>query len=162
MDKPYRLNAGIVVVNSKGQVLLCALADRDTLNWQFPQGGINKNESPQTAALRELYEETGIISVNLLASIPYTLRYDFPPAIAVHHQYRGQEQYWFLYAFTGDDTEINLKINPNEIEFSNYRWGDIAEAPKTIVEFKKEVYNKVVEYFTPIIKQHFQGIKNGL
>lgn len=157
MNKPYRLNAGIVVVNPQGQVLLCSRTDVTHCNWQFPQGGINQGEQPQVAALRELYEETGITSVTLLSAIPTPLCYDFPPSIAAHHPNRGQKQYWFLYAFTGNDAEINLNTNPNEIEFNNYRWADINEAPKNIVDFKKEVYNKVVEYFTPIIKQHFTG-----
>ncbi len=154
MNKSYRLNAGIVVVNAQGLALLCERSDYAN-QWQFPQGGINNGELPIDAAKRELYEETGIKSVKLLASNPTTLHYDFPPKIAAHHKYKGQEQYWFLFEFNGDDSEINLQINPNEIEFKSYRWAPIEEALEAVVEFKKEVYNKVVEYFTPIIEQKF-------
>lgn len=153
MSKPYRLNAGIIIANNKGQVLLCARADQADNNWQFPQGGIDKDEAPLQAAIRELYEETGIKSAQLIAQMPYPVRYDFPPEIAKHSPFCGQEQHWFLFEFTGNEKEINLKINPNEIEFKAYQWSDITIAPKLIVKFKKKVYNEVVDYFAPIINQ---------
>ena len=74
----YRKNVGIVVFNKELKVLMCARADSKDFNWQFPQGGINQNEDIIDAAKRELQEETGITSVELVARIPKALRYDFP------------------------------------------------------------------------------------
>lgn len=160
MNKEYRLNAGIVVFNSIGKVLLCDRADQKAASWQFPQGGIEKEESPLNAARRELYEETGIKSVKPVAQMPQPLRYDFPKYFKM--PFRGQEQYWTLFYFSGDEREINLQINTEEIEFRNYKWADIDEAPKLIVDFKKEVYNKVVSYFQPLIVDFLRGKADGI
>ena len=137
MSGLYRKNVGIIVCR-KGKVLLCARADQSSYNWQFPQGGIDAKEDVIDAAKRELFEETGIKSIKLVAVMPHSLKYDFPTNNQ-HHRitgYVGQEQYWVCFEFTGDDSEINLEINPEEIEFKDFEWADINEAPKRIIEFK--------------------------
>ena len=155
MIENYRKNVGIVVFNKELKVLMCARADSKDFNWQFPQGGINQNEDIIDAAKRELQEETGITSVELVARIPKALRYDFPDYVLAKfkkNKYIGQDQYWVLFYFNGDDSEIDFTTNPNEIEFKAYEWVDISEAPKRIVEFKKNVYTKVVKAFKPYIR----------
>lgn len=151
----YRKNVGVVVFNKDGKVLLCARNDQAEDCWQFPQGGIEKGESIKDAAERELYEETGIKSVQSVAQKKEPLRYDFP--IEFKLPFRGQEQYWILFYFTGSDNEINFNVNPNEKEFRSYRWDDIMVAPKLIVDFKKDVYQKVVNFFNPIINNYLRG-----
>ncbi len=152
----YRKSAGIVVTKQK-KVLLCARADCNDMQWQFPQGGIEKNEIPFAAAIRELREETAITNVKLLAEIKQPLKYDFPPAVIKKFQtenYRvlGQEQYWFLFEFLGEDSDINFETNPQEIEFKKFMWADLCEAPQRIVAFKKEVYQRVADEFHKYIE----------
>ncbi len=156
----YRKNVGIVLFNQAGRVLLCARNDQVEDNWQFPQGGVESGEEIESAAVRELYEETGVKSVKLVAEIPECLRYDFPENFKL--PFKGQEQHWFLFYFTGSDDEIRLDVNSQEIEFRSYRWGDINEAPKLIIDFKKEVYYKVVNFFNPIINDYLRGKTNGV
>lgn len=150
----YRKNVGIVVFKNK-RVLLCARADHEDFQWQFPQGGIEENEDVVAAAKRELFEETGIKNVLFVSKLPRALRYDFPKNNKNHFYegFVGQEQSWVLFQFCGNDDEINLKIFPECVEFKDFEWVDINEAPKRIVSFKKNVYSKVAEYFAPIINE---------
>ena len=86
--------------------------------------------------------------------MPYSLKYDFPTNN--NHKitgYKGQNQRWVCFEFLGDDSEINFKINPEEVEFKAFEWADISEAQKRIIEFKKEVYIKVVDFFTQYVKE---------
>ena len=151
----YRKNVGIVVADKEGKVLMCARADQEDLQWQFPQGGIENGEDITAAAKRELYEETGISSVRLVKVMPTTLRYDFPKNAQKRYGglYKGQEQTWVLFYFYGQDDEINFLTNPEEIEFKSFEWVDISEAPQRIVAFKKQVYQKAAEYFAPYLKE---------
>lgn len=153
----YRPNVGIVVFNKEKKVLMCARADCADMQWQFPQGGIDVNEKPLAAAVRELKEETNISSVKFVAKTPQPLRYDFPSYVLAKQKQRGssfigQEQYWFLFYFYGNDAEIDFFTHPQEIEFKAFEWVDITEAPLRIVDFKKEVYSKVAQTFAPFIK----------
>lgn len=157
MTDTYRKNVGIVVFNHENKVLMCARADKASNCWQFPQGGIEKGETIKQAALRELREETGICSVEIVKILPETLRYRFPKNILERRKKAGsgevgQEQTWVLARFCGEETEINFQTNPEEIEFRAFEWVDIKEAPLKIVEFKKEVYNRVAEAFLPYLQ----------
>ena len=150
MHNKYRKNVGIVVCK-KGKVLLCARAKEKGFQWQFPQGGIEDGEDFVEAGKRELYEETGITNVSLIRTISNPIRYDFPKNVKFN-QFCGQEQYWVLFEFLGEDKEIKFDINPNCVEFKAFQWVDIDIAPKEIVYFKKEAYKKVVDIFKPFVE----------
>ncbi len=121
-------------------------------NWQFPQGGVDKDETLLAAAVRELSEETGATSVNLLGRTDDWIAYVFPP----HHsrarsaqRWLGQKQVWFAFRFTGEDSEIDLGAHA-QVEFDAWRWAALDEALKTVVDFKRETYRRVIEAFRPL------------
>ena len=156
MPEWYRPNAGIVVFNSQKKVLLCQRNDL-TNAWQFPQGGIEKGETPSAAALRELQEETSIINVQLIKTLTKPARYTFSPEILQKMQAKGftnsgQDMYWSLCYFYGTDDEINLQTS--EPEFKNFRWCNIEEAYETVVAFKKPAYTIMLEEFSPLIANY--------
>lgn len=158
-DLPYRECVGIMVLNRDGLVFAGhrKRQDRDEHSgydhlWQMPQGGIDKGEAPEPAARRELWEETGIRSIELLASTPDWVRYDLPPelvGVALKGKYRGQMQKWFAYRFTGDESEIAIDPPPggHHAEFDRWEWKPMAELPGLIVPFKRKVYEEVVAAF---------------
>ena len=151
MTKPYRKCVGVVVFKNK-KVLLCERKDIAG-QWQFPQGGIEQGEDFIVAATRELNEETSISSVVAVDTIDSPIRYDFPENIKNNGKWKfnGQDTQWVLFRFEGDDGEINLQTK--EPEFRNWRWEDIDEAPKKIVEFKRDVYQQVVKKFKPWVEE---------
>ena len=156
---PYRPCVGIMVLNAAGHVWAgrrIALADSEMAGteqlWQMPQGGIDKGEDPLPAALRELYEETGMRTVSLLAEAPEWINYDLPPhlvGIALKGKYRGQTQRWFAFRFEGDESEIAINPPPggHEAEFDAWAWKPMHELPELIVPFKRGVYEAVVAAF---------------
>jgi len=120
--------------------------------WQMPQGGIDDNEDPYRAALRELYEETSIRSVEKLDEVSEWLAYDIPRdivGVAWHGKFRGQKQKWYALRFIGEESEINILTpgNGHEPEFIDWRWVRMAELPELIVPFKRRTYARVVEEF---------------
>ena len=154
---PYRPCVGTMVLNRDG----CAFIGRriggpehvDAVHvWQMPQGGIDEDEDAYAAALRELYEETNIRSVEKLGEIKEWLIYDIPPKItseAWKGKYRGQKQKWFALRFTGKDREIDV-ANPgdgHEPEFVEWRWEPVKNLPGLIIPFKRPVYARVVKEF---------------
>lgn len=156
MSDIYRRNAGIVVFNRSKQVLICKRNDIAD-SWQFPQGGIEKGETPSAAALRELAEETSITNVKLVHTLLTPVRYDFPPQILRSMQKCGfknvgQEVYWSLCYFAGCDTEI--KLNTPEAEFSEYRWTTLQEAYNLIVDFKKPAYLVALNEFQSLLDEY--------
>ena len=118
--------------------------------WQMPQGGIDDREAPQPAALRELYEETGIVSVRIIAESPAWYSYDLPENLrpkAWGGRYVGQRQKWFAARFTGEEAEIQLQRPGHTAEFDAWRWARIDELVGLIVPFKRSVYAGVVHEF---------------
>jgi len=158
----YRPCAGIMVVNGEGLVWIGCRADAKNEEegrgawWQMPQGGIDENEDPRAAALRELYEETGIRSVEVLAEHPGWINYDLPPdlvGISWGGRYRGQKQKWFAVRFVGEDSEVNITPPAgHEAEFVAWRWAPVSEVLELIVPFKRGVYEKVLAAFTHLAK----------
>ena len=161
---PYRDCVGIAVFNREGNVFIGRRksegdpeqsAERGA-PWQMPQGGIDKGEDPLRAALRELYEETSIGAVSLLAEAPEWIYYDLPDealGIALRGKYRGQRQRWFAFAFTGEDSEIDVAApggGKHPAEFDAWRWERLSRTPGLIVPFKRQAYEKVVEAFADI------------
>jgi putative (di)nucleoside polyphosphate hydrolase len=148
----YRPNVGVVLARGDGKVWLGRRArTRGPNNWQFPQGGMDEWEAPYDAALRELKEETGVSTVSYIARTEDWLAYTFPKnyrGAKANRGWLGQKQLWFLLRFEGEESEIDLAAH-NEIEFDRWRWTDLAEAPSVVAPFKREVYAKVVEAFTP-------------
>jgi putative (di)nucleoside polyphosphate hydrolase len=159
---PYRPCAGLAVFNRAGLVFVGRRIDGPehvdmTHAWQMPQGGIDPGEDPWPAALRELYEETNIRSVEKLGEIEEWLTYDIPRAImgqAWRGKYRGQTQKWYALRFTGDEREIDIAhpAGGHEPEFAAWRWEKIEKLPELIVPFKRPVYERVVREFAKFAK----------
>lgn len=140
----YRLGVGIVLRNSQGLVFAAQRIDSTIPAWQMPQGGIDANEDPETAAWRELAEETGVKSARIIAQTQDWLTYDLPAEIAGKiwgGKYKGQKQKWFLFDFLGEDGEIN--INQEHPEFSTWAWRPLSLIVAEIVPFKKPIYELV-------------------
>ena len=147
---PLRSGVGIIVLNNENKVFVAKRIDNPKNYWQMPQGGINKGEDFYTAALRELKEETSIISVKLVKEIEDSFTYILPDhliGIIWKGRFKGQKQKWFVMKFIGDETEINIKTK--HPEFLDWKWIDLEDLTKIAVPFKLEVYKKI----TPEIKK---------
>ena len=150
---PYRSNVGIMMVNEKGYVFVGQRIDNNQNAWQMPQGGIDAGEDPETAAYRELLEETGVKKqdVRFVASSSQWLSYDLPEdliPILWNGKFRGQKQKWFLFKFLGEDRDINIATE--HPEFSKWKWISKENLLKEIVPFKKSVYENVLKEFKNI------------
>ena len=161
-DLPYRPCVGCTVFNRAGLVFIGRRSSGpehidETHVWQMPQGGIDDSEDPYKAALRELYEETNIRSVEKLGEIADWLNYDLPPEIAGQAwrgKYRGQTQKWYALRFTGEEREINITspAGGHEPEFIDWRWVEMRELPDLVVPFKRQTYERVVAEFSKFAK----------
>ena len=150
---PYRSNVGIMMVNEKGYVFVGQRLDNNQDAWQMPQGGIDPGEDPETAAYRELLEETGVKKqdVRFVASSARWQSYDLPEdliPILWNGKFRGQKQKWFLFKFLGEDRDINIATE--HPEFSKWKWISKENLLKEIVPFKKSVYENVLKEFKNI------------
>ena len=156
---PYRPCAGITVFNREGLVFVGRRTDGPehtdaTHIWQMPQGGIDEGEDPYQAALRELYEETNIRSVEKLGEVADWLTYDIPRDIvgaAWKGAYRGQNQKWYALRFTGDENEIDVRQpggGKHKPEFLDWRWVEMKELPALVVPFKQQIYERVAKEFS--------------
>jgi putative (di)nucleoside polyphosphate hydrolase len=149
---PYRNGVGIVVLNYENKVFVAKRIDNPKNFWQMPQGGVDEGEDLLNAAYRELKEETSIFNVKLIKEIEDWTQYDLPSkliGIIWKGRYKGQKQKWFIFKFLGKDTEINIKTkNP---EFLDWKWIEIGKITEIVVDFKKEVYQKVEKEIKKII-----------
>ncbi|SDD68966.1 RNA pyrophosphohydrolase [Ruegeria marina] len=147
---PYRPCVGLVLMNARGHVFVGQRMDQNTDAWQMPQGGVDVGEDPFEAALRELWEETGVTAdlVELVAEtegwLPYDLPQDLVPRIW-KGRYRGQEQKWYLFRFLGRDDQIDIATD--HPEFSRWKWQSPDRLVVEIVPFKREVYRQVLQAF---------------
>ena len=142
---PLRTGVGIIVLNSKNQVFVAKRKDNPVDKWQMPQGGVDLGESLQDAMYRELFEETSISKIEILKELNYWLEYELPQnllGIIWKGKFRGQKQKWFIVRYLGSDSEIN--INTKKPEFIEWKWLDVNKLTSVIVDFKKNVYKKLV------------------
>jgi putative (di)nucleoside polyphosphate hydrolase len=157
--KPYRPNVGIALFNGSGQVLIGRRFRDDGpeiilpgLEWQMPQGGIDADENPRDAVMRELWEETGVRSADYLGETDWLTyefpRYDGPPSHRLA-KFRGQRQKWFALRFTGNDGEIDplTPRNGQPAEFDRWRWERLDRVAGLVVPFRREVYEAVAREF---------------
>jgi len=142
---PLRTGVGAIVLNNKNQVFVGKRKDNPIDKWQMPQGGVNENENLLSAMKRELYEETSIKNIKVLKELDQWLTYELPKnllGIIWKGKFRGQKQKWFITRFVGFDSEINL--NTKNPEFIEWKWLEINELPSVIVDFKKDIYIKLL------------------
>ena len=149
---PMRNGVGVIVLNNENKVFVGKRKDNPVDKWQMPQGGVDIGESYLSAMKRELYEETSIKSVEILKEINGFFEYELPKnlvGIIWKGKFRGQKQKWFITRFIGNENEINLQTkNP---EFIEWKWIIPDELPKTIVDFKKKMYDELLEILKDFI-----------
>jgi putative (di)nucleoside polyphosphate hydrolase len=159
---PYRRNVGIALFNADGRVLIGRRFRDDGpeiilpgLEWQMPQGGIDADEAPEVAVMRELWEETGVTGAEILGATDW-VTYDFPPYGGPAHRlavFRGQRQKWFALRFTGQDSDIDpLGVrNGMPPEFDAWRWERLDRVADLVVPFRREVYREVARSFARFV-----------
>ena len=150
----YRKNIGIILCNSKNKLLICKRLKEDS--WQFPQGGIDKNESPENAMFRELFEEIGLQKndIVVLGRTKKWLKYDLPKKYQRKTNNQlcvGQKQIWFLLRLISSDQSINLRTSKKP-EFDSWEWVSEKKPLEIVISFKKNVYVKALNELLPIIK----------
>jgi len=147
-EEIYRPNVAMIIVsNNYPQTKEIFIAQRNDLSdiWQFPQGGIDDGEEVQEALFREMEEEIGTSSAQIISEYPEWLSYDFPAKIAKNMRpYKGQKQKYFLLKL---DKDAKINLDTKHPEFSAYKFVDVDEALNLSASFKKDVYEKVIRYF---------------
>ena len=142
---PLRIGVGAIVLNSENKIFVGKRADNPIDKWQMPQGGVDKGENFISAMKRELKEETSIQNIKILKQIDQWFEYELPKnllGIIWKGKFRGQKQKWFIIRFIGNESEINLKTK--HPEFIEWKWIEVDDLTKVIVDFKKGVYKKLV------------------
>ncbi|WP_455202173.1 RNA pyrophosphohydrolase [Kaarinaea lacus] len=149
----YRPNVGIILCNTEKQVLWARRIGQNA--WQFPQGGIKRDETPEEALYRELWEEVGLVpeKVELLAATQDWLRYRLPKGLIRSEEKPlcvGQKQVWFLLRLSGDEDDVRLDRG-DKPEFDGWRWVDYWYPLKEVVAFKRDVYLQALNEFAPVL-----------
>ena len=157
-DLPYRPCVGIMLLNKDGLIWIGRRHKdhpEDPENWQMPQGGIDDDEDPAVAALRELAEETGTDKAEIIGEAAGWHYYDLPPhmlGVALKGRYRGQRQKWFAMRFLGEDGDFNIHapLGGHDPEFDQWRWASAEDVLAGIIAFKSSVYAAVLAEFRPL------------
>ena len=155
MDLPYRRGVGMMMFNNQKKIFVARRMDVLVEGWQMPQGGIDRSEEPDQAALRELKEETSVYDVKIIAETKDWHCYDFHETFSLKESlkiYRGQQQKWFALHFLGDDSQIDL--NTVDPELRDWKWVTIDELPDLIVAFKRSLYNQIIQELWPLIDSY--------
>jgi putative (di)nucleoside polyphosphate hydrolase len=152
----FRPNVGIVLTNDQGQLLWARrVGGQDA--WQFPQGGINDNESPEQALYRELHEEIGLHpeDVEIIGCTRGWLHYRLPSRLVRHNSQPlcvGQKQKWFLLRLRTSDSNVCLN-NGGRAEFDDWRWVSYWYPLGKVVAFKRDVYRRALKELSQIHSQ---------
>ena len=149
---PMRKGVGIIVLNKKNKVFVGKRRDNTGDKWQMPQGGVDEGEDNFTAMQRELIEETSIKNIKIIKEIENVFEYELPEnlvGIIWKGKFRGQKQKWFITRFLGQDSEINL--NTKHPEFIEWKWLEPIKLPDVIVDFKKNLYLKLLKEIKLVI-----------
>jgi putative (di)nucleoside polyphosphate hydrolase len=149
----YRPGVGVVLLDPMNRVFVGRRIDIAGDNWQMPQGGIDKGETPRQAAMRELKEEVGTDKAEIIAESTRWLSYEVPSDVTRRlwrGRYRGQRQKWFAMRFLGHDEEIDLRTH--HPEFDAWKWVPPADLPRLIVPFKRQLYLDVLAEFDGILR----------
>ena len=147
-----RKGVGIIVLNNKNQVFVGKRRDNPGDKWQMPQGGVDEGEDNFTAMQRELIEETSIKNIKIIKEIKNVFEYELPEnlvGIIWKGKFRGQKQKWFIARFLGKESEINL--NTKHPEFIEWKWLEPEKLPDVIVDFKKNLYLKLLKEINLVI-----------
>ncbi len=153
----FRPNVGIMLANDRGQLLWARrVGGRDA--WQFPQGGIDKGESPEQALYRELHEEVGLSrhSVEILGATRGWLRYRLPKRFVRKGQNPvciGQKQKWFLLRMLEEDASVQLDLNAKP-EFDHWQWVSYWYPLDQVISFKREVYRRAMKELALPLGRH--------
>lgn len=160
-DQGYRLNVGMILVNKAQQLFWARRIGQDA--WQFPQGGIRHQETPQQALFRELKEEIGLdpSDVRILGKTQNWLHYELPKRLIRHNTQPvciGQKQIWFMLGLISDEQSINL-THTSEPEFDEWRWVDYWHPVHEVVSFKKTVYQKALTELEDALQRYWSSSK---
>ena len=149
---PMRQGVGVIILNNQNKIFVGKRKDNPVDKWQMPQGGIDRGENHLTAMKRELYEETSIKSIEVIKELEGYYEYMLPKnlvGVIWKGKFKGQRQKWFVTKFVGNEKEINL--NTKNPEFIEWKWIIADELPNVIVNFKKEMYQKILFNIRKII-----------
>lgn len=150
----YRPNVGIILSNTRGEVFWARRIGQNA--WQFPQGGIQEQESPEEAMFRELQEETGLSAehVQIMGVTSDWLKYKLPPRYIRKNQHPvciGQKQMWFMLRMMCNETAVNLKAT-DKPEFDHWRWVDYWLPSKQVIFFKRQVYREALRQLKQFVE----------
>ena len=148
---PMRAGVGVIILNNENKGFVGKRKDNPGDKWQMPQGGVDSGEDYLSAMKRELFEETSIKNIKVLREIDGFFEYELPKnliGIIWKGRFRGQKQKWYIAKFLGEEKEINL--NTKNPEFIDWKWILPDMLPEMIVDFKKDLYRKLLKHIKEI------------